>query len=283
MGKIRNRKVFNHMSKLKTIFDPISNELVQVKEELINVLKKAYKQDIFTIKIIQNYFNSPGKLLRPALLILSAKALKNSYPQKNSSLIKIATAIELVHNASLIHDDIIDNSELRRGIKTFNKQYNNQIAVLVGDLLYTEALSILVNNFNPKIMAITIKCITQMTLGEVFNLGKSTLSLQDYMRIIKDKTASFMSICCKIGAMLVCDDNEKINNLERFGFNFGIAYQLIDDFKDKDINKDLKLNSISEAIEYINKAKNNIHFLTLPKYKNSLESLADFIIEVKNE
>ena len=222
MGKISNRKVFNHMSKLKTIFDPISNELVQVKEELINVLKKAYKQDIFTMKIIRNYFNSPGKLLRPALLILSAKSLENSHPQKNSSLIKIATAIELIHNASLIHDDIIDNSELRRGIKTINKQYNNQIAVLIGDLLYTEALSILVNNFNSKIMAITIKCITQMTLGEVFNLGKSTLSLQDYMRIIKDKTAAFMSICSKIGTMLVCDDDEKINNLERFGFNFGI-------------------------------------------------------------
>jgi len=279
MGKISNRKVFYKMSKLKAIFDPIFEELSQVKEEIIIVLKQAYKHDIFTMKVIENYFNSQGKLLRPALIILSAKSLSNPHPQNNSSMIKVATAIELIHNASLIHDDIIDNSELRRGIKTINKQYNNQIAVLIGDLLYTEALSILVNNFDSKIMAIIIKCITQMTLGEVFNLGKSTLSLQDYMRIIKDKTASFMCICCKIGAMLACNDGEKINSLEQFGFNFGVAYQLIDDFKDKDISQDLKLNSIKEAKEYINMAKDNIKFLPLPKYKNSLESLANFIVE----
>ena len=135
---------------LNSIYGPISKELSLVEEELkrqINIItsSQSFMHQEFISPILGHLLKVPGKLLRPALVLLCGKAVNNLETEKIDQLIKLATAVEFVHSASLIHDDIIDGSNYRRHQVSLNKQYGNQIAVLIGDIFYAQFFSILIN------------------------------------------------------------------------------------------------------------------------------------------
>lgn len=261
------------MNNLKEIYFPIDKELSVVELELKNQINSI----IINKKIINYFFKISGKRLRPALVLLSSKNYNS-----NQQVIALATAVELIHSASLIHDDIIDNSELRREQLTLNKKFGNQIAVLIGDIFYSKAFSLLTKIGNSKVLDIICQTTQKMCLGEIEEIKKNKISTSKYLEIIKNKTALFMSACCQCGAILADADKKIINILTNYGFNFGILYQIIDDYRDKEFycNKK-KLQNLLNF--YIEKTKKSILKFPNSNIKNSFSKLVDFIIQDINE
>ncbi len=275
--------VINKTKTIKKIFNPILEDLSKVKEEIKSIIDNTFENEKITLAILKKLFNSTGKMLRPGLVILSARAVCDDIGEIDiKSAIKLAASVELIHNASLIHDDIIDDSDYRRNKLAVHKQYNNRIAVLAGDLLYTSALSILSKDLNSKILINVVNCIQSMASTEIFCLSKQNINFNEYMKIIIGKTALFMSSCCETGAILSSKDENKIEELKQFGLNFGIAYQLIDDFKDKDVNESFIVNFVEKAKEYANSAIENIQFIKNNKFKSSLERLVAHVVNISS-
>lgn len=265
---------------LKEIYRPISIELAQLERELKREIGQVVSSEQKMGSIINHFFNLPGKRLRPALVLLSARSVNSVQPPTiNDRLIRLATAVELIHSASLIHDDIIDDSAMRRNQVSLNKQFGHKIAVLAGDILYARAFSLLADRFDREILKILSQCAERMCRGEIIELEGSILSLEDYLRIIGDKTASLMSACCQCGAILAGAATETISAFKEYGFNFGISYQLMDDALDNDSIVSSETDVVERAREYSIQAKERITSLDDSEYKESLKNLAEFVIE----
>lgn len=176
-------------------------------------------------------FKSGGKRLRPALVLLSSRILGG----RPDEAVKIGAAVEMVHGASLLHDDVIDGTFLRRGQPTLNALEGNKFTVLLGDFLLCEAL-LAVSDLNRVVLVqVVSESVALMTLGQLLELehqGNPLLTEPDYIRIVEGKTASLMSCACKLGALLGEADADQVGALGEFGLNLGIAFQIIDDVLD---------------------------------------------------
>ncbi len=223
------------------------------------------------------FFKKSGKYLRPALVFLSAEAVRNHQSNiKKDQLIQLALALELVHSASLVHDDIIDKDLIRRGQKTLNNVFGNKTAVLAGDALYALAYSI-VSTLLPKEFAMSVSKLSfKMCVAEI-EQANGNLDRERYFNIIKGKTALFTSMCCKLGAILAGANENEVESLESFGLNFGMAYQIKDDYMDDDPNA---LNNVTLAVaeEFANKARQSIYELEDSIYKQKLCELMDYVM-----
>ena len=133
-------------------------------------------------------------------------------------------------------------------------------------------------DINERVSSVIVYCAEKMCVGEINEINYKLDCVDAYLKLIKDKTAYFMGICCKVGAMLSCDDNNTINSLEQFGLNFGIAYQILDDYKDNDVLCAFDLDNIEKAKEYVGYAKESIKYLKSLKYKKSFQDLTDFLL-----
>lgn len=282
---------------LKDIYQPIAKDLSQVEIELKNVVRGFSLADNCQ-QVVEHFFNVPGKRLRPALVLLSAKAVNPELspvsPSEagratlNSELVYLATAIELIHSASLIHDDIVDNAGNRREQPSMNKKFGNKIAVLAGDMLYTGAFSLLTDRFDKKTIKILSQCVEKMCSGEINGFGRDghtrpVSSFEEYLKIIEDKTASFMSSCCQCGAMITGQNEEITFALREYGLNFGISYQLMDDYLDRDSAITFKIDMLGTAREYAIRAIKYLELLDNSKYKEGLKNLAEYVLQGKNE
>lgn len=172
-----------------------------------------------------------GKRLRPILLLLAARLA--GYDGIRG--VRLGCVVELLHTATLVHDDVVDEAPLRRGRPSANAQWGNDASVLVGDHLYAKSFAMLVHDNDRRIMETLAKATVSMTEAEVLQLelkraGVTTES--DYLRIITQKTASFMSACCRIGALLGRLEGEQLEALTRYGLDIGIAFQISDDALD---------------------------------------------------
>jgi len=266
--------------KLEDIYSPVSWELNQVKNEIKRKTDQFTTAPIEADKIIQYFFKASGKGLRPALVALSAKASNNKISSNDKKLVSLAMSAEFIHSASLIHDDIVDESLYRRKQRSLNSKFGNKIAVLAGDAVYTYALKLLTENFDNHITGVYIDCIKKMCHGEIQNLSMKKLTYKRYFELITNKTAELMSACCYTGAIYANGRNRKeIKALKEFGLNFGIAFQLIDDYKDKEAPQFLRKNCLKLAHSYINKALFCLRNIKESIYKSSLQQLADFIIQ----
>ncbi len=285
---------------LRNIYEPISTELSNVEIELKNQINDIVGQFTMasTKQVIEHFFRTPGKLLRPALVLLSAKSVTNHKSLNTNHLVQLATAVELIHNASLIHDDIIDEATVRRGQSSINNKFGNKIAVLAGDILYARAFSILINSprstVNSQILEIISKCVEKMCDGEINELsigveplGSSTRTkisaIEEYLKIIENKTASFMSACCECGAILGAAEEKILKALKDFGFYFGMTYQIVDDYIDRDSGVE-PLGSLpglkpllQYADEFVLKSKQSIEILPDSVFKEKLFDLVDYI------
>lgn len=259
----------------------ISKELYEVEMILKNI-GEDFKSNS-TKEVFNYFFKVPGKYLRPSLSILSAKAIKpNMTLDQETELINLCAAIELIHSASLVHDDIIDNDLFRRGQKTLNNIYGRKVAVLAGDAFYAKAFSILLRLSTRDAEQIITQVIEKMCIAEIEQAQVNEVSNQDYLNIIEGKTAAFMGACCKLGAKVVEAKEEDIIALENFGLNFGMIYQIIDDCVDGDPNAVKNNITIENTTEFVAKAHKAIENLELSVYKQGLISFLNYVLEASN-
>ncbi len=213
---------------LKDILAPIQQDL-EIVEDLIY---KNLENKISLIKEIgKHIFGSGGKRLRPTLTILSCKY----YNINDPVIYDLATAIEYIHTATLLHDDVVDNSELRRGKETANILWGNQAPVLVGDYLFAKAFILMVKSNNLKILDLLSNVTGLLAQGEIFELVKTgdlNTRKEEYFEIIEEKTGVLISAAAQIGPIMANADEEEIEIFKNYGKNIGIAFQLVDDALD---------------------------------------------------
>ncbi len=214
----------------RKIFGLIGTEMALVEAEY----QRQASSNIQVINYLGDYLRaSGGKRVRPALLVLSSLAAGGR--GDTDSVIRMATVMEMLHTATLVHDDIIDNADLRRSRSSVNARFGNQAAVLMGDWLYMSAFETALKQRSLEILDILTKLTRQMTEGELIQLtmlGNSKITEEQYFDIVKRKTAYLFSGCCEIGAILAGSSSEKQAALRDFGMNLGVAFQLADDLFD---------------------------------------------------
>jgi octaprenyl-diphosphate synthase len=178
-----------------------------------------------------------GKRLRPMLLLLAARLAGYTGPRG----VRLACVVEMLHTATLIHDDVVDQAPLRRGRPSANAQWGDDASVLVGDHLYAKSFAMLVRDNDRAVMETLARATVSMTEAEVFQLQlkRSGVTTEaDYLRIISQKTASFISACCRIGALLGGLPAGQADALTQYGMDIGVAFQISDDSLDFVANQD---------------------------------------------
>ncbi|CAA9410317.1 MAG: hypothetical protein AVDCRST_MAG74-2240 [uncultured Pyrinomonadaceae bacterium] len=212
------------------IFSLIKTEMALIEAEF----ERQASSNIQVINYLGDYLRaSGGKRVRPALLVLSNYATNGKASGEN--VIRLATVMEMLHTATLVHDDIIDNAETRRSRQSVNARFGNQASVLMGDWLYMSAFETSLKERSLEILDILTRLTRKMTEGELIQLttlGKSDISETEYFDILERKTAYLFSACCEIGAILAGAPNDWQIALKNFGMNLGTAFQLADDLLD---------------------------------------------------
>lgn len=219
---------------LELVHKCIGNDLEKVDQEFRNNLRSR----VPIISVIGEYLlQSGGKRFRAKLLLLTSRLCG----YQGDLHIAMASLVEFIHTATLLHDDVVDQAELRRGLDSANSKWGNEASVLVGDFLFTKCFSLLVQSGNWKILQVMSKATTVMAEGELEELMRTndlSLTEADYLSIITRKTASLISAATQIGAILGNVDEEREKALTEFGLNLGIAFQLIDDHLDYTSNEE---------------------------------------------
>ncbi len=172
-----------------------------------------------------------GKRLRPILLLMAARLAGYRGPRA----VRMGCVVELLHTATLVHDDVVDQAPLRRGRPSANARWGDDASILVGDHLYSKSFALMVQDADALVLETLARATVSMTEAEVFQLERKrsgTTSEADYIRIITQKTASFMSACCRIGALLGRCEPSQVEGLTRYGLGIGIAFQISDDSLD---------------------------------------------------
>jgi octaprenyl-diphosphate synthase len=210
------------------VYQMIKTEVESVEKELLSNLDS----DVDMVNEVASYvFESGGKRLRPVFMILASKLAGYS----GNRAIVLSGVVEYIHTATLLHDDVIDGAKFRRGRKSANNVFGNDITVLCGDFLYSRAFMNLVKDGDPKVQMILANAAKTMSEGEVFQLVKTaefSLKLEDYLKIIYSKTAVLFSACCEIGGILGKVEEERVKKLAEFGKVVGLAFQMSDDILD---------------------------------------------------
>jgi octaprenyl-diphosphate synthase len=232
------------------LFGQLDQDLQLIEEEI----NKNLQSSVPLIALVSRYIiRSGGKRLRPLLMVLAARLLN----YKGNDQYALSIVFEYLHAATLLHDDVVDNAELRRGQPSANTLWGNAAVVLVGDFLLATSFFLSVLSGNLKILRVLSETTTSMAEGEVLQLinsGNLEVSEQDYIEVITRKTAILISAACQIGAILGDASEEREEAMRRFGLNLGIAFQLRDDFLDytgseaefgKPVGKDLQEGKIT--------------------------------------
>ena len=216
------------MKIIEKIKDPIVKEFEIFQKEF----KNSINSGILILNVILKFIlNRKGKQVRPILVLLFAKMF-SSQNLTNKSY-RGAIISELIHSATLIHDDIVDDSKLRRGFLSLNALWNNKISVLVGDFLLSKSLLLSVDNEDFDLLKIISEAVKEMSEGELLQIQKSrnlNITEEEYFELITKKTASLFSACCQLGA--ASSGIKKLNKVERFGLNLGLIFQIKDDLFD---------------------------------------------------
>ncbi len=220
------------MQNFSEIHALMKSDLVMMDEILVNRLDSNV--DLIS-QMSQYIINSGGKRIRPLLLLLCARATN----YKGDYHYSMAVVIELIHTATLLHDDVVDDSSTRRGQETANELWGNAPSVLVGDFLYSRAFEIMVEPNSMQIMKILSKATNQISEGEVLqllNIKNANVSQSEYFEVIERKTACLFKAACQIAGILSESDKDIINALGSFGMHLGNAFQIIDDTLDYESN-----------------------------------------------
>ncbi len=237
------------------------NEIQQDIEILDQIIKDDLSSNVVIINTIAEHiaFNR-GKRIRPIITILCGKLLGH---QEGKLLHKMAAMIEYIHTATLLHDDVVDESDLRRGKKTANSIFGNAASILVGDFIYTRSFQMMVESNSMPLMKLMAETTNKISEGEVLqllNIGRIDLTEEQYFDIIESKTAVLFEASARIAAILLNSDQHIEKLLGQYAKNLGIAFQIIDDILDyigdssimgKDPGDDLQEGKITLPIIYL--------------------------------
>lgn len=237
------------------IFDLVRSDLNQVEREI--GLESVASVDAVTY--IGQYLQSGGgKRLRPILVLLCGKL----FGESNPALVRMAAVVEMIHTATLVHDDVIDMAKTRRGRPSINVVWGNHTSVLAGDWLYMQAFQVALRERNFPMLDLLINLTQMMVEGELLQLeriGTIAVTEADYMELIDRKTASLFSACARLGAMSAGADEPSESRLGEYAWNLGIAFQLIDDVLDftsrekilgKPVGNDLREGKVTLPLIY---------------------------------
>lgn len=273
------------MSDISIIKAPIKEEMKKFEPYFRDQLETK----IPLLSIITNYIlRRKGKQMRPMLVFLSAKL---NGPITESSYVA-ATLIELLHTATLIHDDVVDETYQRRGFFSINALWKSKIAVLVGDFFLSKGLSTALDNDQIDVLKVVSHAVTEMSEGELLQIEKSRkldITEEVYYDIIRKKTATLIAACTKAGALSVNASEERLNAMQSFGENLGIAFQIKDDLFDYEQNaligkptgNDIKEKKLTLPLIYaLNKVDKKLrrHILTLIRRHHKKEKKVQEII-----
>jgi octaprenyl-diphosphate synthase len=213
---------------LQQIYAPVRAELDQTE----TLLKDTFASDFaFVDRLVKHGFRLGGKRLRPALVLLTGRACGGIVREH----VVLAAVVEMVHTASLIHDDVLDEATLRRHLETVNARWDNEASVLLGDYLYARSMCLaasLDSVYASRALAEASRILCEGELRQVGNRGNFDLSEDEYLEIVGAKTAALCSCCCLLGAKLAHADDATIDAMARYGQLLGVAFQIIDDVLD---------------------------------------------------
>jgi octaprenyl-diphosphate synthase len=278
------------MSALTGIKKPVETEMAEFEV----YFNRTMRSDIPLLNIILNYIlRRKGKQMRPLLVFLTARL--NGEIAESTYI--AATCIELLHTASLVHDDVVDDASERRGSLSINALWNSKIAVLLGDYLLSTGMHICVEKSRFDMLEIISEAVKSMSEGELLQLQKArklNIKEEDYYKIIISKTAALLSACTACGAKSVSEDAETIQLMKDFGENIGVAFQIRDDILDyegtgltgKTVGNDIKEKKITlpliHALELSSNSKKR-HILNIvknkKKTKTEIREVIGFVID----
>ena len=250
--------------------------------------EKLIERHAYLKEVVVSLSSMRGKLLRPALVLFSGRAAGGSDAAcaPGSPLVTMAVAAELVHAASLIHDDIIDHAVVRRARAAIYREFGTGIAVLVGDVLYAQFFSLIAELQLPaaqRLRLVQLFCAVtkSMSQGEIFQHGIKRYHLEvtvdDYLAIIRSKTAALMSACCASGALVAGGSEPQVAAAGEFGLQFGLAFQLMDDQMDQDALA-TELALAQRAGEHARLAGTILDRFAASESRSALEALTGFVL-----
>lgn len=216
------------IANINDAFSLIESDLKEVESTYADYLKTNVS---LIPKISEHIILSGGKRLRPALLILTMKMMADQ-PCSGTAM---AAVIEFIHTATLLHDDVVDQADMRRGLTAANMIWGNEASVLVGDFLFSTSFDLAVDQGNLKILKSLSSATRRLAEGEILELMKTadiTTTEDDYLAVIEGKTAILMAIACEIGSLLAGADEKKQSTMKAFGLHLGMAFQMVDDILD---------------------------------------------------
>lgn len=241
--------------KLSDISLPIKNEF----ETFQSIFKDSMRSKVGLVDLVARYIiRQKGKKIRPLLVLLSSK-LAGGISERSY---RGAVLVELLHTATLIHDDVVDNADKRRGLWSINKVFKNKVAVLMGDYLLSRGLMIAVEGKDFDFLGVITNAVKRMSEGELLQIQKTRkldIDEETYFKVISDKTASLIETCCTIGAMSATQNSEFIESLKRYGHSLGMSFQIRDDILDyegtssitgKPVGGDIKEKKITLPLIY---------------------------------
>ena len=275
------KEIDNSYTELKNL---VKDKLDQVNERI----KHKLASEIDLIHKMTNYhLKSGGKRIRPLLTLGSAKLC--GYTDGNRD-INLAACVELIHNATLLHDDVIDNSDLRRGIKTSNAIWGNQSSILVGDYLLSRCFEMMVEDGNQEVLKLLSSTSSKIAQGEVSQLeykGEIDVLEETYFKIINSKTAALFAAATRVGACITNKNRKEKDALESYGRNLGLAFQIADDALDyystnkkfgKEIGKDFYEGKVTLPAIFLHQKANLDERIFLKKiFKKKKRSEKEFI------
>lgn len=243
------------MPSLSEISRPIKSELAQFD----NIFKAAMRSNVGLVDLVARYIiRQKGKKVRPMLVLLSA-GISGGITDRTY---RGASLVELLHTATLIHDDVVDNADKRRGMWSINALFKNKIAVLMGDYLLSRGLMISVDGKDYDFLGVTTNAVKRMSEGELLQIQKTRkldIDEETYFKVISDKTASLLETCCTIGAMSTTENKDYIEAMRSYGHSLGMAFQIRDDILDyegtsnligKPVGGDIKEKKITLPLIY---------------------------------
>lgn len=240
---------------LSEISRPIKTEL----DSFDLIFKESMRSNVGLVDLVARYIiRQKGKKIRPLLVLLSAKISGGI----NDRTYRGATLVELLHTATLIHDDVVDNADKRRSMWSINALFKNKVAVLMGDYLLSRGLMISVDGKDYDFLGVTTNAVKRMSEGELLQIQKTRkldIDEETYFKVISDKTASLLETCCAIGAMSSTENQNYIDAIKIFGHSLGMSFQIRDDILDyegstsligKPVGGDIKENKITLPLIY---------------------------------
>ena len=274
------KEIDNSYTELKNLVgNRLDNVNHQIKYRLASEINLIHKMTDYHLK-------SGGKRIRPLLTLASAKLCGYKDGHRD---INLAACVELIHSATLLHDDVIDNSKLRRGNKTSNSIWGNQSSILVGDYLFSRCFEMMVEDGSAEILKLLSSASSRIAQGEVLQLeykGEIDILEETYFNIINMKTAALFAAATKVGACIANKNKKEKDALESYGKNIGLAFQIADDALDyystktifgKEIGKDFFEGKVTLPIIFLCQKANQEEKLYLKKiFKKKIRSKLDF-------